>query len=117
MIDSVETQMEERMKQVLDNRAALKAARVAERQSTGQNPEPQALLDRKKVESRILQELSGGMWNVVWQNAALLVVAGLVYRDFSEACKGGYSGRVEKCIQTLMLMFQVRTHFKRSAGT
>jgi hypothetical protein len=57
------------------------------------------------------------MWDVVWQNAALLVVAGLVYRDFSEACKGGYSSRVEKCIQTMMLMFQVRTHFKRSVGT
>jgi hypothetical protein len=117
MIDSVETQMEERMKQVLDNRAALKAARVAERQSTGRNAEPLPSFDRKKEESRILKELSGGMWDVVWQNAALLVVAGLVYRDFSEACKGGYSGRVEKCIQTLMLMFQVRTHFKRSAGT
>jgi hypothetical protein len=62
---------------------------VAERQSTGQNTEPQLSLDSKKVESRILQELSGGMWDVVWQNAALLEVAGLEYRDFSEACKRG----------------------------
>jgi hypothetical protein len=117
IIDSVETQMQEHMKQVVDNRAALKAARVAERQSTGRNAAPLPSFDRKKEGSRILKELSGGMCDVVWQNAALLVVAGHVYRDFSEACKGGDNGWVEKCIKTLMLMFQVRTHLKRSAGT
>jgi len=95
MIDSVETEMQECMKQVSDNRAAHKAAQVVERQSTGRNPEPLPIFNRKTEESRILKELSGGMWDDVWQNAALLVVAGLVYRDFSEACKGGYSGRVQ----------------------
>jgi hypothetical protein len=40
MIDSMETQMQERMKQVPDNGAALKAARVVEKQSTGRNAEP-----------------------------------------------------------------------------
>jgi hypothetical protein len=38
-------------------------------------------------ESRRLKELGGGMWHVVWQIAALHVVAGLVYRDFREEFK------------------------------
>jgi len=117
MIDSVETQMQERMNQELGNHAALKGARVAERQSTGRKAEPLPSFARKKERSWILKELSGAMWDVLRQIAALLEVAGVVYRDFSEACKGGYSSQVEKCIQMLMLMFQVRMHFKRSAGT
>jgi len=117
MIDSLETQTQECINQALENQVALKAAHEAERQSDDQNTEPLPTFDLKKEESRILAELSGGQWDVEWQNAALLVVEGLVYWDSSEACKGGYSSKVEKCIKILMLMFRGRTHFKRSVAT
>lgn len=79
MIDSLETQTQECINQALENQVALKAAHEAERQSDDQNTEPLPTFDLKKEESRILAELSGGQWDVEWQNAALLVVEGLVY--------------------------------------
>ena len=117
IIYAVETQMQLHMTQVCDIWAALKAACEVERQSTSWNTEPLSFCVRNKEESRILKVLTGGMRDVVWRNAALLEVAGLIYQDFRKAFKGDYWRRVEKCIQILILMFKVRTHFKRSAGT
>ena len=51
-------------------------------------------------------ELSGPSRDIVRENALLLLNSALVYQDFHDACRGGYSGRVEKCIQIFAVMFQ-----------
>jgi len=117
MIDFLEPELPDCMKQILDNRMAIRAAGVMARQLTCWNTDLLQFFDKKNENSMILKKLSRGMWDAVWQNAVLLVVGGLVYRDFSKACKGGNCGWVEKCVQTLLLMCQEIMHFKRRVGT
>ena len=46
------------------------------------------------------------MRDVVQGNALLLLNCALVYLDFADACRSGYSGRVKRCIQIFTVMFQ-----------
>lgn len=105
--DSVQEAINKRMATAVEEREAKRRARAAERRETGRNAEPFAPIDWKREEARIRKELIAGTWDNVWQNAQLFLIAGLVYRDFSDACRNGYSGRVEKCIENFMVMFQV----------
>lgn len=44
--------------------------------------------------------------DVIRENAMQLLNLGLLYLDFVNACRNGYSGRVEKCIQCFAGIFQ-----------
>jgi hypothetical protein len=65
VIDSLEIQMHEHIKKVLDNQEVLKAVCVVEREVTCQIGEPLPPYDRQNEESKILTELSGGIWDVL----------------------------------------------------
>lgn len=108
VFDAIQAEVDERIHTANEEREELKRACANERRQTGKkNVERLPTIDWKKEEARLLKELSAEVWDTVWQNARLLTIAGLVYRDFSDACRNGYSGRVEKCVESCMLMFQV----------
>ena len=107
VFDTIQKAVDKRLETAIEEREALKRMRVIERRENGCNHEVLPPMDWKREETRIRKELSAGIWDNVWQNAQLFMIAGLVYRDFSDACRNGYSGQVEKCIENFMLMFQV----------
>ena len=53
--------------------------------------------------------------DVLRENAMIMLSLGLLYLDFVDACRGGYSARVEKCIQCFAVVFQGSTS-KNYAG-
>ena len=59
----------------------------------------------KMLEARIKQGTNDER-NLVRENALRLLNLGLLYLDFVNACRNGYSGRVEKCIQLFATVFQ-----------
>lgn len=59
-----------------------------------------------KIEQERIKAGTAVERDVVRENAILLVNLGLLYLDFVDACRGGYSGRVEKCIQCFAVIFQ-----------
>ena len=59
-----------------------------------------------KIEKDLLSEISPTNRDVVRENALLLLNYGLLYLDFNDACRKGYSGRVEKCIACLAVIYQ-----------
>ena len=58
-----------------------------------------------KVRKELEKELAGPTRDMVYENAVLFVECALIYQDFHYACRGGFSGRVEKCIQLFAVMF------------
>lgn len=58
------------------------------------------------IEKELLLDFSYKHRNVVRENALLLLSFGLLYLDFVDACRKGYSGRVEKCIACLAIIYQ-----------
>lgn len=67
-----------------------------------QQPEPKW----NAIEKELLLDFSRKHRNVVRENALLLLSSGLLYLDFVDACRKGYSGRVEKCIACLAIIYQ-----------
>ena len=65
---------------------------------------------KRGMEDQLRERVFRQHWDTVWANAMLLVIAGLVYSDFSDACRDGFSERVASCIQSFMVMFQVFMH-------
>lgn len=63
--------------------------------------------DWKKIrEERLKKAEAESGRDVVQENALVLLNLGLLYLDFVDACRGGFSGRVEKCIQCFAVLFQ-----------
>ena len=58
------------------------------------------------TEKQLLSEFSQKHRDVIRENALLLLSCGLLYLDFVDACRKGYSGRVEKCIACLAVIYQ-----------
>ena len=54
-----------------------------------------------KVEKEITERR-----NVIHENALILLNLGLLYLDFADTCRGGYSARIEKCIGCFTVVFQ-----------
>lgn len=40
------------------------------------------------------------------ENALLLLREGLTYLEFVDACRGGFSGRVQKCLEYMAIIYQ-----------
>ena len=98
--------VEERMAMLRKERGQLRQERRKEKAATDKKlerlPGPRWANVRQKLEL----ELSGPARDVVRENALLLLTSPLVYQDFYDACRGGYSGRVEKCMQIFAVMLQ-----------
>src|SRR5947209_5421998 len=107
VFDEIQKAVDKKLAVAIKEREALKWMRVCKHRETGRNCETLVPVDWKHEEIRIRKELSTGSWDNIWQNTQLFLIAGLVYRGFSVACHNGYSGRVEKCIENLLVMFQV----------
>ena len=58
-----------------------------------------------KIEKNLLSEISPTNQDVVQENALLLLNYGLLYLDFNDECRKSYSGRVEKCIAYLTVIY------------
>lgn len=58
------------------------------------------------VEKRLLAETAPKNRNIIRENALLLLSCGLLYLDLADACQKGYSGRVEKCVSYLAVIYQ-----------
>lgn len=56
--------------------------------------------EAQMVEQRLPRER-----DEVRENALLFLTNGLLYREFHEACRGGFSGRVFKCLKQYAVMF------------
>ena len=59
----------------------------------------------KMLEARIEQGINDER-DLVRENALRLLNLGLLYLDFVDACRNGYSGRIEKYIQLFAMVFQ-----------
>lgn len=82
--------------------AALRAKKEQWANLEDQSTEPNWV----KIEKDLLSEISPTNRDVVRENALLLLNYGLLYLDFNDACCKGYSGRVEKCIACLAVIYQ-----------
>lgn len=104
--EEVLAEVKERMAVLKKEREGLREERRRERAATGrklgQLPKPRWADVQRKLEL----DLSGPMRDTVRENALLLLNSVLIYLDFHDACRGGYSGRVERCIQIFSVMFQ-----------
>ncbi len=58
-----------------------------------------------KVEKDLLSEISPINRDIIRKNALLLLNYGLLYLDFNDAWRKDYSGRVEKCIVCLAMIY------------
>ncbi len=58
-----------------------------------------------KIEKDLLSEISVTNRDIVRENALLLLNYGLLYLDFNDACRKGYSGRLEKCIACMAVIY------------
>lgn len=63
----------------------------------------------------LTKSLSKNVRDLVRENSLLFASCGLLYLDFADACGGGYSGRVEKCLEIFTIMLQ-GTKFTNYAG-
>ena len=104
--DAVLVEVKERMAVLRKEREQLLEERRKEKAATGQKQERLPGPRWANVQKKLELELSGPARDVVRENALLLLISVLVYQDFHDACRGGYSGRVEKCVQIFAVMFQ-----------
>ena len=67
-------------------------------------PEPEPNWDdiRKEIEADIDMKSR----DVVRENSLIITILGLLYCDFADACRTGYSGRIEQCIGCFAVIFQ-----------
>lgn len=68
-----------------------------------------------EVETKLSAELTSRSRNIHRENALIIISCGLLYLDFRDACRKGYSGRIEKCIEMFAILFQ-GTNFKNYAA-
>lgn len=57
-------------------------------------------------EDKVYKERLLGNRDLVRENALLFLSHGLVYREFHNACRGGFHGRAIKCLEQYTVMFQ-----------
>ncbi|MCJ1345659.1 hypothetical protein MMC31_003867 [Peltigera leucophlebia] len=68
---------------------------------------PQTAPDWLKLCRQLIDQLSRKKErNICRENALLLTSCGLLYLDFVDACREGYSGRAEKCIKMFAILLQ-----------
>ena len=67
------------------------------------------------IKKQLVLDFSQKHCNVVRENALLLLSYGLLYLDFVDAYQKGYSGRVEKCIACLAVIYQDSSYKNYSA--
>lgn len=68
-----------------------------------------------KLKDRVKEAIAAER-DIIQENALRFLNLGLLYLDFVDACRGGYSGRVEKCIQSIAVIFQGTSSSKNYAG-
>ena len=62
--------------------------------------------DWKKEQTRRVEKAYAQRRDVIHENALVLLNLELLYLDFADACRGGYSARVEKCVRCFAVVFQ-----------
>lgn len=109
--DSIDAQVQQEISRLVAAREELKESRrgLWRGYGSGLSAVPLPRFDKRREELRIRKNLSASNWDSVWQNLTLFSIAGLIYRDFSETCAAGYSGRVAECIESFSIMFHVNT--------
>ena len=75
----------------------------------------QHIPDWKEVYHKLIDQLSRSHQDMVQENALFLTSCGLLYLNFVDVCRNGYSRRIEKCIQLFAIMLQ-KTKFRNYAG-
>lgn len=60
----------------------------------------------KKNRQDWIKDVADQKRDIIRENALIFLSLGLRYLDFVDACRGGYSARVEKCIQCFAVVFQ-----------
>ena len=90
--------------------AALRAKKEEWVNLEDQPPEPNWV----KIEKDLLSEFSIANRDIARENALLLLNYGLLYLDFNDACCKGYSGRLEKCIACMAVIYQGSHQIKYS---
>ena len=82
--------------------AALRAKKKEWANLEDQPPEPNWV----KIEKDLLLEFSITNQNIAQENALLLLNHSLLYFDFNDINRKGYSGRMEKCIACMAVIYQ-----------
>jgi hypothetical protein len=106
---SIDSAVQARMEEEHTKWEVLKAQRRLQLQS-GQSVPKLPRTDWKKIQSTLTTELGAGLRDVVNENAILFLTCGLIYLDFHDACRGRFSGRVEKCVKWFAIMFADGKH-------
>jgi len=80
--------------------------RKREKQRTGvPNPEITNRPKWSEVEAEVTRKLTAKDRDIVQENAILFLNCAMIYLDFHEVCRYGFSGRVEQCIRFFAVMF------------
>ncbi len=53
-----------------------------------------------------METAAGQEWDVIKENALIVLNLGLLYLDFVDAYCDGFNARVEKCVQCFAIIFQ-----------
>jgi hypothetical protein len=114
-LDSIRDEVDTRMKKLQQEREELLRKRRQTERETGKKYQSLQPPQWNKLRRKIERDLTGPKRDIVNENALLFLQCALVYQDFHEACRDGFSGRVEKCIELFALMFQ-GTKFRHYAA-
>lgn len=68
-----------------------------------------------EVETKLSAEITSRSRDIHRENALIIISCRLLYLDFQDACRKGYSRHIEKCIEMFAILFQ-RTNFKNYAA-
>ena len=104
MSEGIEEAVEQRIEEMRTERKRLIATRRLQRVEGMELPVLKQIM-WSRVRKELEKELAGPARDIVNENAVLFVQCALIYLDFHYACRGGFSGRVEKCIQLFAVMF------------
>ncbi|KAA8913110.1 hypothetical protein FN846DRAFT_886795 [Sphaerosporella brunnea] len=107
--ESIDAAVGVRMEEERAKWEVLKAQRRLQRQN-GQSLANLPRKDWKNIQSRLTADLGAGIRDIVKENAMLFLNCGLIYLDFHDACRGGFSGRVERCVKMFAILFAGGKH-------
>ena len=63
-----------------------------------------AKLNWANIERKLKESLKFEYWDTICENSLLLLLYGLLYLDFDDACHKNYSSQIEQCLQVLAIL-------------
>lgn len=107
-VSSIRAKAERDIKEVVE---ILLATTKVKWETTQVLPESLSVPNWDEVETELRAEFTSHSRDIYRENALIIISCGLLYLDFRDACRKGYSVRIKKCIEMFVILFQ-GTNFK-----